>query len=87
EEFPRFSEFWLQQPAPDARELVVLALLESRRATGAYRFTIRPGQDTVVQVQARLFLRAGGPPIATLGIAPLTSMFQHGENQPRPGDF
>ncbi len=87
EEFPRFSEFWLQRPAADAREVVVLALLESRRATGAYRFTVRPGQDTAVQVQARLFLRAGEPPVATLGIAPLTSMFQHGENQPRPGDF
>jgi periplasmic glucans biosynthesis protein len=30
-------------------------------------------------VQARLFLRA---PVATFGIAPLTSMYLHGENQP-----
>jgi len=39
-------------------------------------------------VQARVFLRAGAArPVATLGIAPLTSMFLSGENQPRPGDF
>lgn len=84
EEFPRFTEFWLERPAADARQVVVYALLESPRATGAYRFEIVPGEETVTRVQGRLFLRA---PVATLGIAPLTSMFLAGENQPRPGDF
>ncbi|MBX3606413.1 MAG: glucan biosynthesis protein G [Piscinibacter sp.] len=84
EEFPRFTEFWIERPAPDATALVIHALLESPRAAGAYRFTVRPGDSTVIVVQARLFLREG---ITTLGLAPLTSMFQHGENQPRPGDF
>ncbi|MFT3818575.1 MAG: glucan biosynthesis protein G [Rubrivivax sp.] len=87
EEFPRFSEFWLQRPAPGAERVTVYALLESARATGAYRFEVRPGSDTVVEVQARLFLRAGPDPIRTLGIAPLTSMFFFGENQPHAGDF
>jgi glucans biosynthesis protein len=88
EEFPRFTRFWLQRPAADARQLTVYALLESQRATGAYRFDITPGAQTVMRVQARVFLRAGAArPVATLGIAPLTSMFFFGENQPRPGDF
>jgi glucans biosynthesis protein len=87
EEFPRFTEFWLQRPAPDARSLVVFALLESPRATGAYRFEIVPGPQTSMRVQARVFLRAGAQPIARLGLAPLTSMFFSGENQPREGDF
>lgn len=87
EEFPRFTDFWLQRPAADARELSVYALLDSPRATGAYRFDVLPGAETVVRVRARLFLRAGTKPVATLGIAPLTSMFFSGENQPRPGDF
>lgn len=87
EEFPRFTDFWLQRPAADAREATVYALLESARATGAYRFDIVPGEQTAVRVRARLFLRAGPEPVATLGIAPLTSMFFSGENQPRPGDF
>lgn len=87
EEFPRFTAFWLQRPAADAREVTVYALLESPRATGAYRFDIVPGAQTTVRVHARVFLRAGPEPVATLGIAPLTSMFFSGENQPRPGDF
>ena len=87
EEFPRFSEFWLQRPAAGATEVTVFALLESPRATGAYRFVIRPGQQTTTTVNARVFLRAGAGPVNTLGIAPLTSMFLSGENQPMPGDF
>lgn len=84
EEFPRFTEFWIERPAPGATALVIHALLESPRATGAYRFTVHPGEETAMDVQARLFVRAG---VATLGLAPLTSMFQHGENQPRASDF
>lgn len=84
EEFPRFSRFWIERPAPGAAEVVVMALLESPRATGAYRFAIRPGGSTVMEVRGRVFLRA---PVAMLGLAPLTSMYQHGENQPRAGEF
>lgn len=79
EEFPRFVEFWIERPAPDDRHLVVLALLDSRRATGAYRFLIRPGAITRIEVKARIFLRER---VAKLGVAALTSMYLHGENQP-----
>jgi len=84
EEFPRFVEFWVQRPAPAARSLIIHALLDSPRAAGAYRFTFEPGEDTVVDVKARLYLRAA---VNTLGLAPLTSMYLHGANQPRAGDF
>lgn len=84
EEFPRFVEFWLERPAPGAGALVLYALLDSPRVTGAYRFTLAPGEETAIDVQSRLYLRGA---VATLGIAPLTSMFLHGENQPRAGDF
>lgn len=88
EEFPRFTEFWLERPAPNAKQLTLYALLDSPRAAGAYRFDITPGPQTVTRVRARLFLRASaGRPIATLGIAPLTSMFFFGENQPHRVDF
>ncbi|HSI61270.1 MAG TPA: glucan biosynthesis protein G [Ideonella sp.] len=87
EEFPRFTEFWLERPTAQSTALTVYALLDSPRATGAYRFDIRPGVQTSVQVQARLYLRASAGPIATLGIAPLTSMFAYGENQPQSVDF
>lgn len=87
EEFPRFTDFWLEKPAPDAQQLTVYALMDSEHMTGAYRFDVKPGEQTVTQVHARVFMRAAKTPVATLGLAPLTSMFFFGENQPRPGDF
>ena len=84
EEFPRFTEFWLEKPAADAKSLTITALMDSKSLTGVYRFVVTPGQDTVVDVQSRLYLRKD---VKTLGIAPLTSMFFSGENQPQPGDF
>ncbi|WP_371929061.1 glucan biosynthesis protein G [Pseudomonas sp. LD120] len=79
EEFPRFSEFWIQQPKPTDKFLVIYALLDSPRATGAYRLTLRPGADTIVDVKARVFLR---DKVGKLGLAPLTSMYLFGANQP-----
>jgi periplasmic glucans biosynthesis protein len=78
EEFPRFVEFWIERPAPTANTLTIFALLDSRRMTGAYRFVVKPGVDTVMDVKARLFLREN---VTKLGLAPLTSMFFFGENQ------
>ncbi|WP_160105309.1 glucan biosynthesis protein G [Pseudomonas izuensis] len=79
EEFPRFREFWIQQPKPGDKHLVIFALLDSPRATGAYRLTLRPGSDTIVDVKAQMFLR---DKVGKLGIAPLTSMYLFGANQP-----
>lgn len=88
EEFPRFTEFWLVKPDAGATRVTVYALMDSPRATGAYQFDITPGPQTIATVRSRVYLRATtGKPIATLGIAPLTSMFFFGENQPRKEDF
>ena len=84
EEFPDFVRFWVVKPAADATALTLYALLDSPRATGAYQFDLRPGAETTMDVRSRIFLRAG---VATLGIAPLTSMFFFGENQPHRTDF
>jgi glucans biosynthesis protein len=87
EEFPRFTDFWLEKPAREGDPLTIYALMDSARMTGAYRFEVKPGEQTVTDVQARIFMRATDKPVTTLGLAPLTSMFFFGENQPRPGDF
>ncbi len=84
EEFPRFTQFWIVRPAANANTLTVYALLDSPRASGAYQFDVHPGGETVIDVRSRIFLRGG---VATLGIAPLTSMFFFGENQPHRTDF
>lgn len=78
EEFPAFTEFWIQRPAAAARELVIYALMDSKSVTGAYRFVLRPGVDTVMDVRLQLYFREG---VSKLGLAPLTSMFLFGENQ------
>lgn len=78
EEFPRFVEFWIERPAATAQELVIYGLLDSLRATAAYRFVLQPGVETVMEVKAQLYLREN---VAKLGLAPLTSMYFFGENQ------
>jgi glucans biosynthesis protein len=78
EEFPHFTEFWLQRPLPTDPQFTFYALLESPRATGAYRFVLTPGADATLDVQARVFLRGE---VTRLGLAPLTSMFLFGPNQ------
>ena len=81
EEFPRFVEFWIERPKPDARQLIVYALLDSARITGAYRFVLQPGKDTTIEVTEQLHLRER---IDKVGIAPLSSMFFFGANQAPP---
>jgi periplasmic glucans biosynthesis protein len=83
EEFPRFSEFWLERPAADATRLVFYALLDSKSVTGAYRFELIVRGDPVLDVQARLFARSD---VGKLGVAPLTSMFLFGTDRVRHFD-
>lgn len=77
EEFPIFREFWVVRPKRKDTSVTIYALLNSPSATGAYTFVITPGEDTVMEVTARIFPRK---PIGKLGIAPLTSMYLFGEN-------
>lgn len=79
EEFPRFSDIWLERPLPGADSVTLYAALRSASVTGAYRFVIRPGETTQMDVTARLFLRND---IRQLGIAPLTSMYLFGGADP-----
>ena len=72
EEFARFRSFWLEAPQEGVNSLVLHALLDTKGATGAYRFAIRPGDETVFDVESVLYPRVD---IAEPGIAPLTSMY------------
>jgi periplasmic glucans biosynthesis protein len=72
EEFPVFTDFWIERPPQNADKLVIHALLQSPSVVGAYTFTAVPGDETLVDVDATLFARRD---VANYGIAPLTSMF------------
>lgn len=75
EEFPRFTKFWLEQAADGG--LIVYALMESPRATGAYRIDTARNPGGIFQdVDANVFLRGD---VDRLGIAPLTSMYWFGK--------
>ena len=80
EEIPYFSDFWLVRPAHEQRTMTVYALLDSPSLAGAYRFELRPGATTDVEVTETLYPRKD---VEKLGIAPLTSMFLYGEEQHR----
>jgi glucans biosynthesis protein len=76
EEFPRFSRFYMERDPNGGDSITVYATLESVSVTGAYRFIITPGAETVMETTCRLFFRQD---VAELGIAPLTSMFLFSE--------
>lgn len=81
EEFPRFKEYWIERPEPNQKHLVIYALLDSKSVTGAYKITLIPSVDTTITVEAKVFFRDS---VKKLGVAPLTSMFLFGPNQPSP---
>ncbi|MCL4138171.1 UNVERIFIED_CONTAM: hypothetical protein GTU68_041833 [Idotea baltica] len=84
EEFPEFREFWIEHGVD--HNLVVYALLDSPSVAGAYQFSFTPGNDTRVDVKSVLAPRKE---LTSFGIAPLTSMFDLGPQDPAPerGDY
>ena len=79
EEFPFFRTIWIKKPAPEERYLNIYALLDGQSVTGAYRFRVEPGRQTVMDVQFTLFPRK---PLAYVGVAPMTSMYFFGSADP-----
>jgi periplasmic glucans biosynthesis protein len=57
EEFPLFREFWIEQPVPAANTLTIHALLDSASVTGAFRFTLRPAETTIIDTEMTLIAR------------------------------
>lgn len=77
EEFPNFTKFWLERPQKNSSRMTVYALMDSPSVAGAYRFVIEPGATLTMDVDAAVYPRKT---IERLGVAPLTSMYQYGEN-------
>jgi glucans biosynthesis protein len=75
DEFPIFRSYWLIKPAPGASSVTIFALLDSVSVSGAYKFVISGGYNTVMNVECTLFPRTV---MNYVGIAPLTSMFYQG---------
>jgi periplasmic glucans biosynthesis protein len=85
EEFPVFTHFWIERESAKADNIVIYALLESDSATGAYKFIVSPGVNTVMNAEMTIFPRKD---IRVVGVAPLTSMFLFDEtNRGRLDDY
>lgn len=96
EEFPQWTELWVQQPQPDDTHLTLYGLMDGPSVSGAYKLTVTPGQHDeqddnpehetlTVDVESRLFFRSS---VEKLGLAPITGMFLFGEESPaRFGDY
>lgn len=77
EEFPLFKAFWIEEPQADSNLMVIYALLDSPSVTGAYRFSVRPGDNTQIDVEAVLYPRVD---LSKVGLAPGNSMYMHSLN-------
>jgi glucans biosynthesis protein len=83
EEFPRFSNIWLEASEAGGGHLGVYALLESPSVTGAYRIRSERLTDArdihrvPMEIECDLYARKD---IRRLGIAPFSTMFWYGEH-------
>lgn len=78
EEFPDFTEVYIEAAPRGSTEQFIYALLDSPSVTGAYKFTVRRATGVEIDVEKHLHLRRD---VYRLGIAPLTSMYWYSETR------
>lgn len=72
----RFTRFYLEPKAHAQAPTVVDALFDAPDVAGAWRFTLRHGRTTTMDVEAHLFVRRD---LKALALAPLRSMYWFSE--------
>ena len=77
EEFPAFRAFWIETPPQGSNALIVHGLLDSESVAGAVRLTLRPGDSTIVDVEATLIPRVQ---LDHVGLGGATASFMFGPN-------
>jgi periplasmic glucans biosynthesis protein len=75
EEFPVFRSLWIEKPSPAADALVIHALLDSASLTGAFRFTLRAGDATIIDTELTLFARVA---VDHLGLGSMSATYLFG---------
>jgi glucans biosynthesis protein len=85
EEFPMIRSFWIERPTLAANSLVIHALIDSESVTGAYRFTLHPGDATIIDTECTLFARVT---VDNLGLATMSATSLSGPlDHRRPDDI
>jgi periplasmic glucans biosynthesis protein len=72
EEFPLFREFWIEKPSAASNTLTIHALLDSASVTGAFRFTLRPLETTIIDTEMTLIARVA---VDKLGIGAMAATY------------
>jgi glucans biosynthesis protein len=83
EEFPLFRALWIEKPSPASGDLIIHALLDSARLTGAFHFTLRPGEATIIDTELTLAARVA---VDHLGLGAMTATYLFGPLDHRHGD-
>lgn len=83
EEFPDFTDFYIENARNEADPVLVYALLNGPSVSGAYRFALWRDTGVIAEVEAAIFVRKD---IKRLGLAPLTSMYWFSESEKRELD-
>ncbi len=83
EEFPLFRALWIERPSVATKTLIIHAVLDSESVAGAYRFTIRPGDATIVDIECTLFPRVA---MEHIGLAAMQAAYLYGPMDRRRGD-
>jgi glucans biosynthesis protein len=84
EETPSFRAIWIEKPTLAGNAIVMHALLDSESVTGAYRFTLRPGDATIIDTECTLFARTN---VDHYGIATMAGTYVFGPLDRRRDDI
>jgi glucans biosynthesis protein len=76
EEFPIFRAVWIEKPTLATNALVIHALLDSTSLTGAFRFTLRPGEATIIDTELTIFARVA---VDHIGLGAMTGIYLFGD--------
>jgi glucans biosynthesis protein len=82
EEFPRFTEFYVEDGPEHGADTIIYALLDGPSVAGAYRMAASNDDGQIIDISSALYFRE---PVERLGIAPMTSMYWYSESAPVKG--
>ncbi|MGO4873051.1 MAG: glucan biosynthesis protein [Roseiarcus sp.] len=74
EDFPLFRALWIEKPNAAADALIIHALLDSTSLTGAFHFSLRPGETTIIDTELTLVARVAVDHLG-LGVTAATYLF------------
>ncbi len=70
EDVPVFRSIWIEKPSLVSSALVIHAVIDSETIVGAFRFTVHPGEATIIDTECTLFARVA---LDNFGLGPISA--------------